>query len=116
MPYGGFVQRNWIKAYKPPYVFRAYTKLYALGERAAVTAKGKNLTAMAAMKGNKKAILAAVCQNRADTVEIATGVAGKKTVYVLDGAHDMEKLMTTESKTFPVPTKGRSVLYIEIDG
>lgn len=115
VPWGGFVQRNWIKAYKPPYAFWAYNRLYELGEKAAVTVSGKNLTALAAQKDGKKAILAAVCQTRRDTVEIDTGAAGKKTVYVLDGKRDLEKVLTTRNKTVTVPTEGHSVLYIEIE-
>ena len=115
VPWGGLVNPGWVYAYKPLYAFVAFSRLYKLGTSVEIHTAGKNLFALGATDGTKKALLVSIYQERRDQVEINTGVKGAKKVYLLDEKHDLEEILTTKDATFTVPTKGYSVIYVEME-
>lgn len=113
--WGGLVQPQVIKAYKPLYSFLAFSKLYKHGKEAYVKTSGKNMYALAASDEKGSAVLVSLMQDKRDEIKFETGCTKKKAVYVLDEGYDFIKIMETEDEDFSVKTEGYTVIYIETE-
>ncbi len=113
VPWGGLVHPGWIYAHKPLYAFLAFSRLYRIGMAADVHTSGRNIYALAASDGERRALMFSVYQAKKDRVEVSTGLTCMKKIYLLDEDHDLEEIMTTSDESFTLPTKGYTVVYVE---
>lgn len=113
VPWGGLVQMQFIRPYKPLYTFLAFARLYKHGNEASVKTSGKNIYALSSSDDKGSAVLTAVYQKKNDVVLFETGCGSKKAVYVLDEGRDLRKVFETSEESFTVKTEGYTVIYIE---
>ena len=118
--YNGLWDSDFMLPLKGYYTFGFFSSLYRLGDQASLECDDPDIYALAATDGNERAAVISyyTCDPEAKekAIKITVDHDGEYDIYLLDSAHDGEKISSVPSREFEIAMQPNTVIKITNGG